>query len=258
MASYPNIDLYWDQNMNDSTTSRMVRKFSNKQYHFLCKKCKHQNYQPVSKFMANTGCEFCSTGGNGGLCDNINCKQCFSNSFESHLCRLHWNYEKNNSIPRMVRKKSEKKFWFICPYCNKDYIASPKNISNGHWCNCRKNKTEAKLYDWLQPLYPDTIKQYKIPNTNNYRYDFYIPSLKLIIELDGPQHFEQVSNWDDYKKTQYKDTYKSILAIRKGYSIIRVYQPNVWKNKIDWKFELSKVIQKNSKPKIHFISNGYQ
>ena len=38
-------------------------------------------------------------------------------------------------------------------------------------------------------------------------FDFYIPDLDLIIELDGDQHFEQVSNWTPCNKTREKDVH---------------------------------------------------
>ena len=44
-------------------------------------------------------------------------------------------------------------------------------------------------FDWCK-------KKYKL------RYDFIIEELKCIIELDGDQHFKQVSNWTSPPKDQ--------------------------------------------------------
>ena len=53
-----------------------------------------------------------------------------------------------------------------------------------------------KLLNWLKNIFKEyeIITQF-IFNNSKYRYDFLIKDLNLIIELDGNQHFKQVSNW---------------------------------------------------------------
>lgn len=58
-------------------------------------------------------------------------------------------------------------------------------------------------------------------------FDFLVDD-SIIIELDGIQHFEQVSNWDSPLITQAADRYKEICAKRNGYTIIRLLQEDVW------------------------------
>ena len=47
---------------------------------------------------------------------------------------------------------------------------------------------------------------------------------KIIIELDGAQHFIQVSNWKSPKETIENDIEKMRLAVYNGYYVIRIEQ----------------------------------
>ena len=62
-------------------------------------------------------------------------------------------------------------------------------------------------------------------------YDFVIEEYKVIIELDGIQHFKQVSNWDSPEETQLRDKYKMEKANANGYSVIRILQDDVYNDK---------------------------
>lgn len=62
-----------------------------------------------------------------------------------------------------------------------------------------------------------------------YRYDFYIPNYcgrKILIEVDGEQHFNQVKHFQktraDFKKTQEHDRRKNQYALAYDYILIRI------------------------------------
>ncbi len=62
-----------------------------------------------------------------------------------------------------------------------------------------------------------------------YRYDFYIPNYrgrKILIEVDGEQHFNQVQHFQktraDFKKTQEHDRRKNQYALAYNYILIRI------------------------------------
>jgi hypothetical protein len=69
-------------------------------------------------------------------------------------------------------------------------------------------------------------------------FDFLIEKHKIIIELDGRQHFEQVMNWKSPEDQQDNDKRKMQLANENGYSVIRILQEDVWYDRIDWINEL--------------------
>src|SRR5438128_334272 len=109
----------------------------------------------------------------------------------------------------------------------------------------RYNKTERILYDFLKTRYlviPEKKFQWckSLSSGNNLRYDFELPELKIIIELDGPQHFKQVKNWKSPEENRKNDIRKMRLARINGYSFIRILQEDVYYNKIDWRYQLIK------------------
>lgn len=58
--------------------------------------------------------------------------------------------------------------------------------------------------------------------TQNLEIDLYIPSLKTIIEIDGPSHFFPIWGEEKLRKQIISDNQKSGIILSKGYIIIRV------------------------------------
>jgi len=83
-----------------------------------------------------------------------------------------------------------------------------------------------------------------------------IESSKIIIELDGDQHFKQVWNWNSHNETRKIDVYKMKKSLENSYSVIRLLQTDVYGDKGNWKSELLKTIKKYEEPTIICISNG--
>ncbi len=75
-------------------------------------------------------------------------------------------------------------------------------------------------------------------------YDFVLAEDKIIIELDGLQHFEQVSNWQSPEETHLNDVYKIKCANENEYSVIRLLQTDVFYDTYDWLMELRENIEK--------------
>jgi len=59
-------------------------------------------------------------------------------------------------------------------------------------------------------------------------FDFCIQEHKIIIELDGRQHFKQVSNWCSPEEQFENDKFKEDCANNNGYSVIRLLQHDVF------------------------------
>jgi very-short-patch-repair endonuclease len=75
------------------------------------------------------------------------------------------------------------------------------------------------------------------------RFDFCIPEFKIIIELDGLQHFQQVSNWSTPEKQLDNDKYKETCANDNGFSVIRLLQEDVFYDTYDWITDLCNSIE---------------
>jgi very-short-patch-repair endonuclease len=75
-------------------------------------------------------------------------------------------------------------------------------------------------------------------------FDFGLEEEKILIELDGIQHFEQVSNWNSPDNVKIKDVEKMVNAVEAGYSVIHLFQPEVWSDTYDWKSVLKEQVEK--------------
>ncbi len=67
----------------------------------------------------------------------------------------------------------------------------------------RKNMTDEEKVVWYQLLKGRFPKFHRQQIIGNYIVDFYCPKLKLVIEIDGYQHFEEENLKYDRKRTEY-------------------------------------------------------
>jgi very-short-patch-repair endonuclease len=157
----------------------------------------------------------------------------------------------------MIFNGTDSKYTFRC---DKDHLfdCSINNVSYGRWCPSCKNKTEIKLFEFIKNI-QICEKQKSFDWCKNKRFllfDFYIKDLSLIIELDGIQHFKQISNWKCYKKNVETDVYKMKMALNKGISVIRILQEDVWNDKNDWRNRLKNSIKIYNEPTIIYLDNN--
>ena len=89
---------------------------------------------------------------------------------------------------------------------NKDLISNAKSL--------RKNMTKEERHLWYDFLRTYSLKFRRQAVINKYIADFYCPEAKLIIELDGSQHFEEKEIEYDEKRTAFLEKY--------GLKIIRI------------------------------------
>jgi very-short-patch-repair endonuclease len=126
------------------------------------------------------------------------------------------------------------------------FIQAPQKHICGHGCPLCVNKTEGKLYEKLKQIYPDAINGFRQPWCKNkyaLPFDFCVQEDKIIIELDGDQHFKQVRNWTSPKEQFENDKYKEKCANENGYSTIRLLQQDVYDDNYDWVKELCDTIE---------------
>lgn len=219
----------------------LVYKNSHKIFEFDCRKCNHTFSGVLSDITKGNNCNYCA---HRKLCESPDCDFCYNVSFLSHHRSKFWS-NKNIEKPRDVVKNSNEKYIFDCNKCKKEFKSRLGHVASGSWCPFCKNKTEEKLFKSLIPKYPSLIQQYKVDWSKYKRhlpYDFLIPEHKIIIELDGIQHFRQVGKWKSPEEIFKNDTYKEKCANDNGYSIIRILQEDVFKNSYDWLRELNESI----------------
>lgn len=247
--------------IKNKMTARQTHLQSNKSVIFNCLTCYHEYETKVGHYYHREGsCPYCT---NKYLCDNNTCTMCFNKSFASHPRIACWS-PKNKIKPRDIFKGSETKCIFNCDICHSEFESRLYNVLTGYWCPFCKNKSEAKMLQFLRELYPNCKSQLRFDwcrfsKTNNVMpVDFGLLDKKILIELDGEQHFSQISNWDAPENVQAKDVEKIEHCIKNGYSIIHIYQVDVWKDSYDWKVVLQQAIEQvvESDPTVVFISSN--
>ena len=138
------------------------------------------------------------------------------------------------------------------------------HINSKRGCPHCYNKTEGILGVILKNNF-----SYKIINNrgfdwckkkNKLRYDFIIEDLNIIIELDGRQHFEKVrifKNTDPQEQLK-NDIFKNECAMKNGYTMIRVFQEDIYKEKTDILLKLILSIQRYKTPQLICIGDIYK
>lgn len=258
---------------------RLIRKYSNKKIWFTCSEeaCEglehHFEVELYNVTIHDTWCPFCSKPPKR-MCDpnKRHCRKCLDKSVSASKIADKLSLEQDIDS-RTIFKGSHKKLVFICDEqdCGEEFKMTPNNaIFGGQWCPYCKKKTEAKMMKWLEIQFPKSkIKrewkpciykdgfECKNPDTGrNLPFDFYLPHLRVIIEIDGPQHFVQVHNWKSPEETKKIDEYKEKLAIRNGLTLIRVLQTDVYYDENDWDVLLKKIIRKTKRPRVVKIYEG--
>ena len=235
-------------------TPRQVPKNSGKKYWFKCdsEECEHYFEAALNHISGDgTWCSYCA--GKKICKEEDNCVVCRKRSFAMHPKSKHLitdpkfyekKEKKNNKNKTGGNKyketeeiktinafeiyfKSGKRYWFKCSEldCGNEYNTSIVHIvADSTGCPVCKNKTEKKLYKFLQKKYGKenvkkgvTYKWCKTEKKYRHIFDFEIKGKHILVELDGPQHFYS----NKYFKTtgdgeRKKDVYKMGCANEQG------------------------------------------
>ncbi len=252
--------LCWSEK-NDKKAFQ-VRLKSSDFFLFNCDVCNHEfEMQPgkVSSELRSHWCPYCS---NTYLCKKEDCMHCFNRSFASMPQSIMWS-KKNELKPRQVFKKTTKRYLFDCSDCKLEFTNSPGEMYfHKSGCTICTLKTEKKMIKYLIETYSEyTIIRNprfdwcKNQNTGKHLpFDILIEEFKLIIEIDGNQHFKYIDFFkNDVIKTQNRDLYKMKMAKENGYSIIRIVQLDILYERFDWRIELHDYLKMYKEPSFVFI-----
>lgn len=104
-----------------------------------------------------------------------------------------------------------------------------KDITHGGCPICSSSLGEQKIRQILIDHNIEFIREYKLLDTN-YRYDFYLPKLNILIEYDGLQHFFPVNMFGGNSYLLYtkeNDEIKNKLADSCNIPLIRIHYTKV-------------------------------
>jgi len=149
---------------------------------------------------------------------------------------------------RVNYKNNRTKVTIICPE-HGSFEQTPNNHLRGNGCPKCLHKAQTMVWEFLKTKFPEVAYEFRVkwcknPDTKRYLpFDICIKHKKIIVEVDGYHHFEDVerhnSKVEDRKNV---DSYKEDCAAEHGYSLIRVVQEEIFNNTYDWKSELLKTI----------------
>lgn len=124
---------------------------------------------------------------------------------------------------------SNRKIAVRCLICGHVYEVTPCKLLMGERCPaCAASRKESlvasKLKEYCSKNYPDTVCEYKIfrnPKTNYWLpYDIYIPRFNLFCEVNGSQHYEYASDFQNsyeaFLGQKYRDSIKRDYALTHG------------------------------------------
>lgn len=92
-------------------------------------------------------------------------------------------------------------------------------------CYYKKSKGEVKINLYLNQNQIEYKKEYRFVNLPLYRFDFYLPKLKIAIEYDGKQHFEPIDYYggmDALQETQRRDKIKNQFCLDNDITLFRI------------------------------------
>lgn len=122
---------------------------------------------------------------------------------------------------------SNKKVLMKCPDCGTEKYCTPNYLSASSFpckmCGDGVSYPEKIMFNMLGQLEIDFISEYSPSWAGRSRYDFYIPSKNLIIEMDGAFHYidNDMSNTTK-EEAMNLDNRKELLANKHGINVIRV------------------------------------
>ena len=117
-------------------------------------------------------------------------------------------------------------------FCNQQCAATYNNDKWGHGTS-RRSKMEKSIESHLRQAYPDLEFLTNDRDVVEGELDFYFPSLKLGIEINGIFHYEPIYGQSKLDSIQKRDKLKSVACREKGIelAILCTYNGRRWSDK---------------------------
>jgi DNA-directed RNA polymerase subunit RPC12/RpoP len=210
----------------------------------ICDECDHEFQSICCNINTGFWCPFCT---GHKRCDDPECDMCTNRKLSSCPGVEFWDYEMNErdypgeSPDNICSSTSLKRYWFKCQLgIHPSHQKAPSKIRRNQMCPLCVRKTQSIVGEFMkiseikcQPEQSPIWLRNGIKNSFP-RFDFLLEE-KMFLELDGPQHFRQIREWKDPITQMNLDVQKMKKSVENSYSGFRLYQPDVFENKVDWK-----------------------
>jgi very-short-patch-repair endonuclease len=244
---FPNIANELHPTKNVDININQISICSGQKFWWICMKqtkcgCIHEWETTIAARTYGSSCPFC-----------LHQKICVHESitYTHPEIAKEWHPTKNPDLtPEMFSSGSGRtKIWWQSLECKHEWssivVSRTKNTTGCPFC---VNKTEKKLFDSLSQHYSELLRDLTFEwckNIKHLRFDSGLLEHKIIIEIDGIHHFEDVPYHNSiFVKRHEVDVYKMKCANENGYSVIRLLQTDVFYDTYDWLMELRKNIEK--------------
>jgi len=233
-------------------------------------------YQYRCKVCGFDGGEHYSCKNNMNKYDYWICESDLNRGLKCSCCSNHITVEGINDIPttapfmipyfqggyneaKLYTKSSGEKINPICPDCgrikNKEVLISSIYKTHSIGCSCSDGFSYPNkfMYNILEQLGIDFVSEYSPNWIKPKRYDFYIPSKNIIIEMDGElghgkkihskdnKTLKETINIDNYKDEQAKINNIKVIRINCDKSKLEFIKQNILKSRLNKLFDFSTI-----------------
>ena len=224
---YIKFDKFWWKKNYKNTETKL--KFKCK----FCKKIVHISYNNL--IFQNARCKYCAN-----IMRRDKNQSITLNDFLKRANKIHKNKYDYSLITEKFWETFSKKPYrttkiklpIICKKHGIFYQTLSSHLYSQNGCpKCSESKFEKIFRNYLDKNNIEYIYQYKIKYNNIYYiYDFYLPESKLLIEIDGQQHFYPVDfagrgqQWakENFRKTKKNDFLKNKIAYIEHKQLLRI------------------------------------
>lgn len=251
-ASHPKAGE-WDLSKNQGRVPRQEFKSGTYRADFVCSECDHSFQATCNSVSTGMWCPYCA---GQKRCSDASCESCTGKKLSSHPAAKFWNYELNPTsvAPDQVSLTNGRdKWWFNCENgLHPPYQRDASHIHRNQMCSdcSRPHKTERMVCDELRAMTLAIRREFapdwcRTGRVNSFRrFDVHLEGMNILVEIDGEQHFEDKWKYgcpDERRKT---DVWKMKKAVENGFSGIRLYQPDVYEQRFDWRAALKVAISR--------------
>lgn len=147
-----------------------------------------------------------------------------------------WDYRLNGKLkPYQVTAGSEKKVWWHCEKGHTWKSAIDKRVKGQGCPYCSGSKTELLIYDYLRNRKILVEKEFQFENSpiRFYKFDLYLFQYRLMIEVDGIQHFQDVGYFRNipFETRVLSDNRKNEYCLSQSIPMLRI--PYIYSPKKD-------------------------
>lgn len=226
--------------------------YENSQKHVIITCSSHGDFLQIpGSHLQGRGCASCGNESTAAL---------LSKTTEQFIIDAKKEHGNEYNYSKVDYKNAYTKIIIICSQ-HGEFQQSPTSHLGGSGCPYCINKTETIVYEYLDSIGVQHERQFSpswllnVKTGCKYRFDLVIPKYKLIIEIDGPQHFKQTWIWHSPETQRSTDIEKMFLALENDYSILRLSQEDVLEKTFYWKEFILKNLIERPEPDIVYQNN---